>query len=483
MNLLDTSFCNSKVRNYVLDLYRSPLLSVKRAYNEISDHTVRYISLRGLKLNELVVDSALFQYILENNIDDNNIDTSKVTSIFESFNCTTDAAHWTQLINSCPRLTILELRDDWWLSETVLQQIDIRILQQLKVFKIAELYTDANMNLLAPVCYNLVECDLRLTEEHAKMLFKNNRNLENVSIRCACGLFSHDLIADITVKCQSIKTLSIENCGKGIVLSDFTSINNQNKLHMTKLYFCFDDSHFTFSTQNNVQKLEIRERNTTISPASMLTDCFKSFNKVTEYELNGITQLTDSALFAISENKNTNKLIISRGTLFTVKGLTEIVKNCSRLFCLDFWFIDHISKEDLVSLFQIKNKLINVYLFGHTTLNSESVISILESTFKYRPDESQNGLIKEKIQKLIIGGCSNVGNSAIQTYLRDNKDCFVVKYNGNQLCAHKVKLLIVRCVHMCVTSCVCVCQCDCHRILVISYFHDTQWQVGGARGP
>ena len=64
----------------------------------------------------------------------------------------------------------------------------------------------------------------------------------------------------------------------------------------------------------------------------------------------------------------------------------------------------------------------------HDTLNTESVISILENTFKYRPDESQDGLIKEKIQKLTLYLCPNVNHFAVRKYLRDNKDCYIVKY-------------------------------------------------------
>ena len=85
VNLLDTSFCNSKVRNYVLNLYRSPFFTLKEAHCEICGHIVRYIGLRGLKLSELFFRSDLFEIIFEN-----NIDTSKVTSISESTNDRTE---------------------------------------------------------------------------------------------------------------------------------------------------------------------------------------------------------------------------------------------------------------------------------------------------------------------------------------------------------------------------------------------------------
>ena len=178
VNLLDTSFCNSKVRNYVLDLYRSPLLTFKGEHSETRNCIVRYIGLRGLKLSELVVDSASFEVIFEN-----NIDTSKVTSICESADYTTEgsAVHWIELINSCPKLTNLEMCGGSWLGESVLlQQVDVRILQQLKVLKIRQLSKDGSVSLLAVVCHKLVDCELCLNEEHAKILFENNRNIENV---------------------------------------------------------------------------------------------------------------------------------------------------------------------------------------------------------------------------------------------------------------------------------------------------------------
>ena len=52
----------------------------------------------------------------------------------------------------------------------------------------------------------------------------------------------------------------------------------------------------------------------------------------------------------------------------------------------------------------------------------------MESTFKHRPDESQGGLNKEKIQKLCVFNCQNVDHDAIKAYLRENKDCYVVYF-------------------------------------------------------
>ena len=112
----------------------------------------------------------------------------------------------------------------------------------------------------------------------------------------------------------------------------------------------------------------------------------------------------------------------------TIAGLSAIILTKSELIHLTFTGINHIHKEDLVSLFRTKNKLTQIYLWAHNTLDTESVISILESTFKYRPDESQDGLIEEKIQKNRINCCANVNHNTIKKYLNDNKDCYVVKF-------------------------------------------------------
>ena len=68
-----------------------------------------------------------------------------------------------------------------------------------------------------------------------------------------------------------------------------------------------------------------------------------------------------------------------------------------------------------------------MHLSKHDKLDTESVISILESTFKNRPDESQGGLIEEKIQKLHIFGCQNVDFRTFLKHLHDNKNSYVVK--------------------------------------------------------
>jgi hypothetical protein len=82
-----------------------------------------------------------------------------------------------------------------------------------------------------------------------------------------------------------------------------------------------------------------------------------------------------------------------------------------------------------VSLFQIRHNITHLTFELHYSLDTESVISILESTFKYRPDESQGGLIEEKIQMLRLFDCYNVNHSVVRQYLSDNADCYVVKYD------------------------------------------------------
>ena len=80
-------------------------------------------------------------------------------------------------------------------------------------------------------------------------------------------------------------------------------------------------------------------------------------------------------------------------------------------------------------LFEIPNSLNRVEINFHDTLDTKSVISIFESTFKNRLNESQGGLIKEKILELILCDCPNVNHEAIDTYLTDNQDNYDVKYN------------------------------------------------------
>ena len=114
-----------------------------------------------------------------------------------------------------------------------------------------------------------------------------------------------------------------------------------------------------------------------------------------------------------------------------MNGLAKVLENCKKLYFLNLTCCDHINKEDLVSLFTIKNTLCEVYIDSHDTLDTQSAKSILESTFKHRPDESQGGLIKEKIQKLIVVGCNNlVDHQLIEKHLNDNENSYFVEYNG-----------------------------------------------------
>ena len=63
----------------------------------------------------------------------------------------------------------------------------------------------------------------------------------------------------------------------------------------------------------------------------------------------------------------------------------------------------------------------------HLTLDTESVISILENTFKNRPDESQGGLIEENVQSLSLSVCPNVDVAAIKQHLANNQGSYVVE--------------------------------------------------------
>ena len=216
----------------------------------------------------------------------------------------------------------------------------------------------------------------------------------------------------------------MNRCGIDFTLDDFTSIYIHFKQQITNI----DSEFFRFSTVNKNNDLTVIQKH--INSCEMLIDSLRSFNKITHYNLDHITNLNDSALFAMSENKNIISLVIYFcGTNYSVDGLRAIFTNCSELRSILLWDCCHISKEDLVSLFEIKNKLMQVDLFNHNNLDAESVISILESTFKHRPDESQGGLIKEKIQMLYVGLCPNVNHDKVEQYLRDNDDCYVVKYN------------------------------------------------------
>ena len=81
-----------------------------------------------------------------------------------------------------------------------------------------------------------------------------------------------------------------------------------------------------------------------------------------------------------------------------------------------------------------KKKLTFVILGDNNTIDTESVISILKSTFKNRPDDSQGGLIEEKIQKMQMCKCPKVDQTVVKAYLRDNKNSYVVDYCYYRCC-------------------------------------------------
>ena len=416
VNLLDSAFCNSKVRNYVLDQYQSPVLSVK-GLNVVNNHILQYIYSRGLKLRELNGDTAYFHKIF---MFSHKIDVSKVTTICDMF-CNNDkmGKHWAELLSSCPRLTHLGVSKGIWLHETTITHIA----HQLKVLMIGgQALSEEKNAVIVSRCCNLTKIALKSNETNAMKIIRNNKQLEFIELTHNNNedWFSHNSIDCIQSQCRNIKELLLHDCGNDITLSDFTSIYNQNKQTMTRIMVFHHNYHRScFQCINNF--LEIRN---SPAPVKTLVDCFKSFNKVTHYELKGISQLNDSALFAISENTNTHTLMLTgSGTMYTVKALSAFIENCPNLNLLSLSEAHHINKQELVSLFEIKNNLKKVYLRCHNT-----VISILESTFKHRPDESQGGLIKEKSQKLNAYDCDNVEYTAIRKYLRDNKDCYVVSF-------------------------------------------------------
>ena len=93
-----------------------------------------------------------------------------------------------------------------------------------------------------------------------------------------------------------------------MTLSDFNSIYNKNKQNITKVEFknLNKFQHLAFMKANNNKfHLTLNMH----SSSEMIVDCLGSFNKVTKYDLN-VDQLNNSALFAISENKNTEILSI-----------------------------------------------------------------------------------------------------------------------------------------------------------------------------
>ena len=190
---------------------------------------------------------------------------------------------------------------------------------------------------------------------------------------------------------------------------------------------------YSAASYESREMLDFSEFDTEGSSSDMLIDCFRSFNKVTEYEMYDVKQLNDFVLFAISKNKIVERLALDKcGEIHSHVGLQAVITNCPNLYYLRLSRWNRINKQDLVSLFEIKNNLTQITICYHNTLDTESVISILESTFKHRPDESQGpggGSIKEKIQNFKVYECSNVNHNKIKQYLRDNQDCYVVKYN------------------------------------------------------
>ena len=167
VNFLDSSFCNSKVRNYVLNCYKSNLLSVSHTC-QLRKSFLRYIYLRGLKLHELNGDIvSLFSDLLA-------IDTSKVTSICDDgFSEVGYHSDWIKLINSCPRLSSLYLYEAEWLINVLVGDvsIDIAILKQLRILKITR-HSDTkpkDFSSFAYVCHNLVEVSLCVNNEIAKV--------------------------------------------------------------------------------------------------------------------------------------------------------------------------------------------------------------------------------------------------------------------------------------------------------------------------
>ena len=63
VNFVDSAFCNSKTRNYILDHFRSPFLSVN-CISKLNQYILHYINIRGLKLRDLIGDSSIFHDII-----------------------------------------------------------------------------------------------------------------------------------------------------------------------------------------------------------------------------------------------------------------------------------------------------------------------------------------------------------------------------------------------------------------------------------
>ena len=80
MSFLDSAFCNSKIRNYVLAQYKSPFVSVYNKTELQEMKIMNYVSIRGLKLRELRGYTYLFSELF---LLCNFIDKSQVTSIWE----------------------------------------------------------------------------------------------------------------------------------------------------------------------------------------------------------------------------------------------------------------------------------------------------------------------------------------------------------------------------------------------------------------
>ena len=185
VTLLDTSFCNAKVRNYVLSLFCSPLLSLKGNEN-LSQSSIKYLACRGLKICSFDVNRSFFEVMFENP----PLNTSKITTLSESYTFwfpgsavveANMAACWTELINLCPKLTSLSTEEGWWVNETTIGLIDVKILRQLKILRVGMIRSGFHGDkraFIAIECRCLTEVNLILSENMAKIILQKTKCLQ-----------------------------------------------------------------------------------------------------------------------------------------------------------------------------------------------------------------------------------------------------------------------------------------------------------------
>ena len=139
VNLLDTAFCNSNVRNYVLDCFRSPISSLN-GVEKLNTSIIKYISVRGLKLREMNGNLTIFHEIFMLTVPLVTTKVNAISVIDQNWPRENIDLHDNviELINACPQLTSLTLKGRSWFRCDAITQINTKVLTQLNVLIISQ---------------------------------------------------------------------------------------------------------------------------------------------------------------------------------------------------------------------------------------------------------------------------------------------------------------------------------------------------------